>query len=265
MGVMGERFSPKRSAGSIAIPLILAGALLLALGLTVGGTSLAPYIASRLDSPPALQILPSTEAVGSVALPPTATVTGASAALLPRFQAHAAALPTAPSSQPSPTPPAYPPTRIRIPAIGVDAAIVPIGWHTVTVDGVTAPMWEVPPPQVGGWHETSAPLGAPGNTVINGHNWPEDAVFHDLYRLRPGERVVLYSGETEFLYRVEAVRLLPEAGQPLEVRQANARAIQPTDDERVTLVTCHPYGSLRYRLIVIARPVAAAPTGVEHQ
>ncbi len=42
--------------------------------------------------------------------------------------------------------------------------------------------------------------------------------------------------------------------QPLEVRQANARYIQPTDDERVTLVTCHPYGSTRFRLIVIARP-----------
>jgi sortase (surface protein transpeptidase) len=48
--------------------------------------------------------------------------------------------------------------------------------------------------------------------------------------------------------------ILPEAGQPLEVRVENAKYILPTEDERVTLVTCHPYGSLRNRLIVIAYP-----------
>ena len=47
-----------------------------------------------------------------------------------------------------------------------------------------------------------------------------------------------------------------DAGLPLEVRVKNASYIQPTRDERLTLVTCHPYGSLRNRLIVIARPVS---------
>ena len=41
----------------------------------------------------------------------------------------------------------------------------------------------------------------------------------------------------------------------MEVRLKNARHILPTEDERLTLVTCHPYGSLQYRLIVIAFPV----------
>lgn len=265
---MGERFSSKRSTGSIATLLILAGALLLALGMLLGGTSLVPYVTSRLYSPPAQQLLPSVEAILPIAArPPTATVTGSSAVLLPLFDPSAPApetLTTVPPWQP-PAPVVYPPTRIRIPSIGVDAEVVPVGWSAVTVDSVTESLWDVPAAQEGGWHETSAPLGVPGNTVINGHNWPQEALFRDLYRVQPGERISLYSGETEFVYRIEAVLLLPEAGQPLEVRQANARYIQPADDERVTLVTCHPYGSLRYRLIVIARPVEPAPTAVEHQ
>jgi sortase (surface protein transpeptidase) len=53
---------------------------------------------------------------------------------------------------------------------------------------------------------------------------------------------------------VTEVLILPEAGQPLEVRIENAYYVLPTDDERLTLVTCHPYGSLRNRLIVIAHP-----------
>jgi sortase (surface protein transpeptidase) len=38
------------------------------------------------------------------------------------------------------------------------------------------------------------------------------------------------------------------------VRLRNAEYIAPTADERLTLVTCHPYGSLRNRLVIIAYP-----------
>ena len=116
-------------------------------------------------------------------------------------------------------------------------------------------MWQVPAMRAAGWHVGSAPLGVPGNTVLSGHNTTHGEVFRDLYRLQAGDRVILYSESRPFVYEVAEVLILPEAGQPLEVRQANARYIQPTEDERVTLVTCHPYGSLRYRLVVIARPV----------
>jgi len=122
------------------------------------------------------------------------------------------------------------------------------------VAGAQQPVWVVPDAPYVGWHETSAPLGRPGNTVLSGHNWPENGPFRLLHKVQPGDPLVVYSGSIVFLYRVDEVLLLPEAGQPLEVRQANARYIQPTDDERVTLVTCHPYGSTRFRLIVIAHP-----------
>ncbi len=172
--------------------------------------------------------------------------------LVPYLQSRGPPRPPPPS--PSPTPACGPPTRIIIPSLGIDAPVVPTDLGTGAVDGSIQPVWQVVPPDRAGWHRGSAELGRPGNTVINGHNWPQNAVFCDLYQIQPGARLILYSDETPFVYQVTDVLLLQEAGQPLSVRQENARYILPTEDERVTLVTCHPYGSLEYRLIVIARP-----------
>jgi sortase A len=125
----------------------------------------------------------------------------------------------------------------------------------VEVDGQERPMWELPDTRAAGWHETSASLGVPGNTVLSGHNTSNGEVFRDLYQLEFGDEVLLQAGEMTYTYAVVQTLILPEAGQPLEVRIENAHYIEPTEDERLTLVTCHPYGSLRNRLIVIAHPV----------
>jgi LPXTG-site transpeptidase (sortase) family protein len=101
-------------------------------------------------------------------------------------------------------------------------------------------------------------LGLPGNTVLNGHNTTNGEIFRDLYQLEPGNHLVLFAEEERFEYEIDEILLLEELGQPLEVRISNAQYIQPTRDERITLITCHPYASLRYRLIVIARPVEPA-------
>lgn len=158
------------------------------------------------------------------------------------------------SSSPQPIPPVYPPTRIVIPSASVDAPIIPTHSELRKVAGTWRPVWVVPDVPYVGWHQTSAPLGQIGNTVLSGHNWPENGPFRFLYKVRVGDPVILYSGSLAFTYRVDEVLVLEEAGQPLEIRLANARYAQPTDDERVTLITCHPYGSIRFRLIVIARP-----------
>ena len=131
------------------------------------------------------------------------------------------------------------------------------GWEMTPVDGSLQPVWTVPEPPIAGWHEGSALPGQAGNTVISGHNWPQDGVFRDLYRVQPGTRITVCTQSAAFVYIVSQVLLLPEEGQPLAVRQANGAYAQPTDDERLTLVTCHPYGSLANRLIVIARPAGA--------
>jgi len=69
-----------------------------------------------------------------------------------------------------------------------------------------------------GWHETSAPLGMPGNIVLNGHNTTHGEVFRDLYTLEAGDTIIVYSGDVPYTYAVSEILILPEAGQPLEVR-----------------------------------------------
>ncbi len=155
-----------------------------------------------------------------------------------------------------PVPPALP-TRLIIPAISVDAPIVPIAAQLVRVGGASLASPGVPGFYAAGWYENSAPLGVAGNTVLNGHNTGNGEVFRDLYTLERGDEIVVYSGDVPYAYPVSDVLVLREAGQSLEVRRGNARYIEPADDERLTRVTCHPDGSLRYRLIVIAWPVVS--------
>lgn len=146
------------------------------------------------------------------------------------------------------------PTRVVIPTLGVDGPVVPVSLDEMEVEGQVQAAWGVPDEYAAGWHETSAALGEPDNMVLNGHNTDNGEIFRDLYTLGPGDEIIVYSERVSRTYAVSQTLILPEAGQALEVRLANARYVLPADDERLTLVTCHPYGSLRNRLIVVARP-----------
>ncbi|WP_322801297.1 sortase [Thermoflexus sp.] len=147
------------------------------------------------------------------------------------------------------------PQRIVIPAIHLDAPVVPVGFQELRVGNQRVRAWETPNFFAAGWHRTSVPLGMPGNTVLNGHHNIYGEVFRDLVRLKPGDRLFVYSEGRVFVYEVQEKHILPERGRPLLERLANARWIQPTKDERLTLITCWPYTSNTHRLIVIARPL----------
>ncbi|MFW6135725.1 MAG: sortase [Chloroflexota bacterium] len=151
------------------------------------------------------------------------------------------------------------PERLQIPSLGIDAPVVPVTWSTAWVDGRKVGVWDVPHGGAAGWHQDSALLGEVGNTVLNGHNTTGGEVFRDLYTLKVGDTLTIHSASEPYTYVVSETLVLPEAGQPWEVRMRNASLMEPTPNERVTLVTCHPYGSLRNRLIVIAVPAAKAP------
>jgi LPXTG-site transpeptidase (sortase) family protein len=146
------------------------------------------------------------------------------------------------------------PDRLVIPAIQVDAEVIEINPERINTGGASQLVWQVPPYEKAGWHSSSAGIGIPGNVVINAHNYPQDAIFRNLYKLLPGDEIKLYAKKRMVEYVVVEILILPEEGQSIEVRQANARYIQPTNDERLTLVTCHPYASLANRLVVIAVP-----------
>lgn len=149
---------------------------------------------------------------------------------------------------------AHRPQRIVIPSIDVDAPVIEVGLTAFASGGETFFQWLVPADYEAGWHNTSAPLGEPGNTVLNGHHNIFGEVFGRLVDLEVGSEIVVYDAETPHNYTVADIEILPERDQPLAVRQENAKWIQPTDDERLTLVTCWPHTDNSHRLIVVAYP-----------
>jgi LPXTG-site transpeptidase (sortase) family protein len=155
-----------------------------------------------------------------------------------------------------PTPTAVPdpanltPRRLVISAIDLDAPIETVGWHVIN----GASTWDVPDHFAAGWLKTSARPGQPGNTVLDGHHNIAGEVFRRLVDLRVGDELEVYAGHTVFLYKVTTRQILKERGQPLAVRIKNAQWIQPTKDERLTLVTCWPYTTNSHRLIIVAKP-----------
>ncbi|RMH46830.1 MAG: sortase [Gammaproteobacteria bacterium] len=162
-----------------------------------------------------------------------------------------------PTPEPTPTLPPIPlgrPERIIIPSIAVDAKVVPVGTDVDRIGNQWFQKWETAS-YAAGYHEGSALLGETGNTVISGHNNIDGAVFRDLYQVQSGDTVQLYADGFRYDYVVEDQFIVREAGTPLEQRIQNATWIQPTLDERVTLVSCWPPTGNDYRVIVVARPL----------
>lgn len=149
------------------------------------------------------------------------------------------------------------PRRIVIPSINVDASVINVGLTALQSGNQTVYQWQVPQAYEAGWHNSSAPLGQTGNTVLNGHHNIFGEVFGQLVDLEAGDEIIVYDANTPHNYTVSQVQILPERDQPLDVRLENAKWIQPTDDERLTLVTCWPHDDNSHRLIVVAYPTSS--------
>lgn len=179
---------------------------------------------------------------------PTATPEGADAG------------PAAPTEQPVATPtPIHkpsdkPPTWIEAPAIDLSAPVVPANQRTVYLGDTMAIEWDVPY-NAAGFHTGSALPGHPGNTVLSGHNNMGSEVFRRLIDLKIDDEVILYVDKTPYRYKITQKELVREAGVSQEERRKNGEWIAPTDDERLTLVTCWPYTGNSHRLIIVAKPV----------
>jgi LPXTG-site transpeptidase (sortase) family protein len=147
------------------------------------------------------------------------------------------------------------PTRLSIPSIDLDSAVVPVGWTPVVINGQTYGQWDTADNEVG-WHNLSANLGEVGNTVLAGHSDINSRVFQNLEYVNIDDEITVISGADQqpYRYRVTQKVLVQEVGVSLETRIQNARWIAPTDDERLTLLTCSQPGAT-HRLIVVAYPV----------
>lgn len=241
--------------------------------------------------PPATQpsaVAPPT-ALPPTAAPPTATEPVVAAAAVPTDLAGTSVPPTPRATatlKPAPATavPSAPavataaetiePVRLVFPVanLTIDTQVEPMGWEVVQTANGPASQWVIPK-NVAGHHIDSAGLGQGGNIVISGHNnifgqvfkpislaWDNDRrtavdAYTDQSDVLNGMPVRLYGADgKEYVYVVAEFYRLKDTGVPLQQRLDNARFIRPTDDERLTLVTCWPPSNNTHRLIVIAKP-----------
>jgi len=152
--------------------------------------------------------------------------------------------------------------RVVIPSIGVDSKVVEVGWDVVKQNGQDVAVWQVAEYAVG-QHRGSANPGEGSNVVLAGHVGGYGKVFKDLFYVKPGDQITLYSAGQQYLYTVQERLLVTEEGVSDEQHAANAQLIAPTDHEVVTLVTCWPAkGANKFtqRVVVRATPFGASAT-----
>jgi sortase A len=250
---------------------LLAGLFLIWLGVVALGVSLyrdgqdAP-----LDSPddsvyqasvPTSTITPAptlTAAPTATPVPPSGPTQAPSQNAVSTSESATATVTPIPLPSPTSTPAQiWNPDRIIIPAIKLDDPVVNAGLRTVKVGDSFYRQWSAPDLEAAGWLTTSASLGL-GNTVFVGHNNGTSHVFAHLQDLKPGDVIELSSSGQAFYYSVMLTMRLPEKGQPMEVRLKNASWLEPTPDNRLTLVTCWPFFANTHRLIIVAEPISEA-------
>ncbi|MFB2779645.1 class GN sortase [Shewanella mangrovisoli] len=103
---------------------------------------------------------------------------------------------------------------------------------------------------------SSAPAGAQGNTVIAGHR---DTHFAMLNGISVGRRLALQTATgKEIVYQVVATEV---------VHESQTEWIAPSEDNRLTLITCYPFDALQggaeLRFVVQAIPVEPEPAAVQ--
>jgi LPXTG-site transpeptidase (sortase) family protein len=120
------------------------------------------------------------------------------------------------------------PVSIEIPAVGVDAPVVPV---RLLADRTI----EIPAVDQAGWYEPGPRPGEAGPAVIVGHvdSRRGPAVFFRLKELRPGDRIVVeLDGGATRSFRVERVERRPKENLPV------GRIWNRTDRPVLRLITC---------------------------
>lgn len=132
---------------------------------------------------------------------------------------------------PIPTPAPDQAIRIQIPAIDIDAPVVQgDGWEQLK-KGV-------------GQNIGSANPGQNGNVVLSAHNDVYGELFRYLDRLQPGDQVVLYTQQRQYVYVVDRSAIV----EPTAVE-----VMASTGSPTVTLISCYPYLVNDQRIVVFAR------------
>jgi sortase A len=132
---------------------------------------------------------------------------------------------------PVPTPSIEQAIRIEIPALKVDAPVVQgDGWEQLK-KGVAQ-------------HIGSSDPGESGNVVLSAHDDVYGELFRQLDKLQPGDQVMLYTQQRQYIYVVDRTEIV----EPTAV-EVMASTGAPT----VTLISCYPYLVDKQRIVVFAR------------
>ena len=121
------------------------------------------------------------------------------------------------------------PVILKIPAIGVEADVFPVG---EAADGAM----DVPPtPDTVAWWAPGFGMGVPGNVVLAAHvDWGGQLrVFGQLDQLGPGDQVVVVDDQLrELFYQVAWSRWVAAEGAPID------EIFGSSDHPELTLITC---------------------------
>jgi sortase A len=132
---------------------------------------------------------------------------------------------------PAPTPSIQQAIRVEIPALKVDAPVVQgDGWEQLK-KGV-------------GQHIGSSDPGESGNVVLSAHDDVYGELFRQLDKLQPGDQVMLYTEQRQYLYVVDRTEIV----DPTAVE-----VMASTGAPSVTLISCYPYLVDKKRIVVFAR------------
>jgi len=121
--------------------------------------------------------------------------------------------------------------RLQIPAISIDAPVVQgDGWEQLK-KGV-------------GQNVGSADPGQNGNVILSAHNDVYGELFRYLDKLAPGDQVILYTQQRQYVYVVDRTAIV----EPTAVE-----VLATTGSPTVTLISCYPYLVDKQRIVVFAR------------
>jgi LPXTG-site transpeptidase (sortase) family protein len=126
------------------------------------------------------------------------------------------------------------PIRVRIPRIGVNAPVLPVGLDEADAVAIPEDIMKV------GWYELGVPPGASaGSAVLVAHRDGRvqgHGVFYDLGRLGVGDRIVVGTESGDRLtYRVVSRELISKKRLPL------AELFAVDGPARLTLISCGGY------------------------
>jgi sortase (surface protein transpeptidase) len=148
------------------------------------------------------------------------------------------------------------PSRLRIPSLGIDVNVEPVGISRSGAMDVPGNLWNA------GWLDTGPRPGAPGQAVLDGHknSVHGPGLFNDLAQLRVGDRVYV-SDPTggELTFEVTRTMSYPLSGFP------SSEVFGAVASSQLNLITCvggystqaHTYD---HRLVVFTRLLPGTPS-----